>query len=115
VVDRFLTTRWELEHWLLGKNPLCDYLVKNTVEEAESYAAGKPWSRVIWDVTAVAWLVNDRGRFLRSRLVPAPIPEYDHRYADAPERHMMRYVEYINRDALFADLIARLTASSDKA
>ncbi len=115
VVDRFLTTRWELEHWLLGKNALCDYLVKNTIEEAESYAAGKPWSRVIWDVTAVAWLVNDRGRFLRSRLVPTPIPEYDHRYADAPERHMMRYVEHINRDALFADLVARLTAPTEKA
>ncbi len=109
VVDRFLTTRYELEHWLSGKNALCDYLVSNTVSEAESYAAGHPWSRVIWDVTAVAWLVNDRDRFLSSRLVPAPIPEYDHRYADAPERHWMRYVDYVNRDALMEDLIRRLT------
>ena len=111
VVDRFLTTRYELEHWLAGKNELCDYLVRNTVEEAERYAAGKPWSRVIWDVTAVAWLVNDDDRFLHTRLVPAPIPEYDDRYADAPERHLMRVADRVDRDALFADLVRRLTES----
>ena len=47
VVDRFMTTRYELEHWLGGKNELCDYLVENTIEEAESYAKGTPWTRVI--------------------------------------------------------------------
>lgn len=109
VVDRFLTTRYELEHWLGGKNALCDYLVRNTVEEAEKYASGTPWSRVIWDVTAVAWLVNDNDRFLHTRLVPAPIPEYDDRYADAPERHLMRVADRVDRDALFADLVRRLT------
>lgn len=109
VVDRFLTTRYELEHWLGGKNALCDYLVQNTVGEAERYAAGRPWSRVIWDVTAVAWLVNDGGRYLHTRLVPAPIPEYDDRYADAPERHLMRVADRVDRDALFADLVRRLT------
>lgn len=109
VVDRFLTTRYELEHWLGGKNALCDYLVRNTVEEAEKYASGTPWSRVIWDVTAVAWLVNDNDRFLHTRLVPAPIPEYDDRYADAPERHLMRVADRVDRDTLFADLVRRLT------
>ena len=108
VADRFQTTRYELEHWLGGKNALCDYLVSNTIEEAEYYAPGQPWSRVIWDVTAVAWLVNDGDRFLQSRLVPAPVPEYDNRYADAPDRHLMRYVYAVNRDALFADLVRRL-------
>ncbi len=109
VADRFLTTRYELEHWLGGKNALCDYLVHNTVGEAERYAAERPWSRVIWDVTAVAWLVNDGERFLHTRLTPAPIPEYDNRYADAPERHLMRTADWVNRDALFADLVRRLT------
>ena len=109
VADRFLTTRYELEHWLGGKNDLCDYLVRNTIGEAERYAADRPWSRVIWDVTAVAWLVNDGGRFLHTRLIPAPIPEYDGRYADAPERHLMRAADRVDRDALFADLVRRLT------
>ncbi len=109
VVDRFATSRYELEHWLLGKSPLCDYLVKNTVQEAESYAAGKPWTRVIWDVTAVAWLVNDGNRFMRGELRHSPIADYDHRYAFDYDRHFIRYVASINRDALFADLFDKLT------
>ncbi len=109
VVDRFTTSRYELQHWLLGKNPLCTYLAENTIKEAESYAAGKPWTRVIWDVTAVAWLLDDNGRFFASDLRPAPIPEYDHHYAVDQRRHLMRYVSGVNRDALFEDLFRRLT------
>jgi inosine-uridine nucleoside N-ribohydrolase len=109
VADRLLVSRHELEHWLIGKNPLADYLARNTIEEAESYAAGKPWTRVIWDLTAVAWLVNDGDRFMRSRLLPAPIPEHDGHYADAPANHLYSYVNYIFRDALIEDLFRRLT------
>ncbi len=108
VVDAFATSRYELEHWLGGKNPLCDYLVAHTVEAAESYAAGKPWTRVIWDVTAVAWLLNDGDRFMSSRLIPSPVPEYDKHYATLTDRHLIRYVYHINRDALFADLFRKL-------
>lgn len=104
VVDRFITGRYELERWLGGKNALCDYLLKNTVDEAESYAAGRPWTRAIWDVAAVAWLLNDHSRFMHDRLIPAPLPEYDKQYALDPDAHLIRYVYHINRDALFADL-----------
>jgi len=108
IVDHFTTTRPELEYWLKGKNPLCDYLVEKAIDEAERYAAGKPWSRVIWDVTAVAWLLNDGERFMESELIPSPIPEYNNRYLTDPNRHPIRYVTAIRRDALFEDLFARL-------
>ena len=108
VVDKFTTSRYELEHWLKGKNPLCDYLGRHTVEEAESYAAGTAWTRVIWDVTAVAWLLNDDGRFMADELRHSPIPEYDNRYAFDNTRHFMKYVSSINRDALFTDLFQKL-------
>lgn len=103
VVDHFSTSKYELQHWLKGANPLCDYLCDHTVNAADSYAAGKPWTRVIWDVTAVAWLV-DAPRFLADRLIPSPIPEYDFHYAINAQRHLIRYVYAINRDALFEDL-----------
>lgn len=104
VVDRFATSKYELQHWLQGKNALCDYLYENTVAEAESYAAGKPWTRVIWDVTAVAWFLNADEKFMKTRLIPSPIPEYDMHYAVSENRHFIRYVYQIDRDALFADL-----------
>lgn len=108
VVDRFCTSKYELEHWLKGKNVLCDYLYENTVREAESYAAGKPWTRTIWDVTAVAWLLNEDSRFMRHKLIPSPIPEYDETYSFPADRHLIRYVFWINRDALFDDLFRKL-------
>lgn len=101
VVSAFYTTKPELEYWLRGKNALCDYLCDHTIEEAESYAKGRVWSRVIWDVTASAWLLNDNGRYMDSVLEPAPIPEYDHHYGFDPHRHFIRRVTHINRDALF--------------
>jgi hypothetical protein len=67
----------------------------------------KSWTRVIWDVTSVAWLLD--GNYTLDRLEPSPIPEYDHHYARDPRRHPIRYVYHINRDRLFADLIFKLT------
>jgi len=108
VVSTFTTTGPELDYWLRGKNPLCDFLVKNTVDEVKTYAEGKVWSRVLWDVTAVGWLLNDEHRFLHSRLIPTPVPEYDHHWGSAPLNPLCRYVYHVNRDALLGDLFAKL-------
>ena len=109
VVSSFTVSGPELEYWLVGKNPLSDYLARNTINEANSYAAGRPWTRVIWDVTAVAWLLNEKDCFMRSRLIPSPIPEYDNHYAFDPRRHFIRYVYSIQRDRLMQDLFEKLT------
>lgn len=109
VVSEFATTGSELKHWLIGKTPLSTYLAENTINEAEGYAAGRPWSRVIWDVTAIAWLLNDNDRFMESRLITAPIPTYDNLYSFGGGEHLMRYVYSINRDALINDLFDKIT------
>ena len=96
----------ELNYWLKGKNPLCDYLVKHTVEEAEKYEPSSCWTRAVWDITAVAWLLDER--FTQSKLVRAPIPEYDFHYAYDDTRHLMRYIYHVNRDLIFEDLFQKL-------
>ena len=108
VVSSLSTTGPELNYWLRGKNALCDYLVQNTVDEAESYAKGRAWSRVIWDVTGVSWLLNDNQRFMRSRLMPTPLPGYDHRWHFPEGTPLCRYVYYVSRDDIFSDLFATL-------
>ncbi len=108
VVSAFYVSGPELEYWLKGQNPLCDYLCSHTVEAAEEYAKGRAWSRVIWDVTAVAWLLNDGDRFMFSEVIPAPIPQYDHHYSHDVRRHPMRRVTFINRDALMNELFDAL-------
>ena len=108
VVDALKTTGPELKEWLKEKNALCDYLCENTVLEAEQYASGKPWSRVIWDISAVAWLVDWEGKMVWDKLIPAPIPEYDYQYGHSFLRHPIRQVWKVERDAIFEDLFTRL-------
>jgi inosine-uridine nucleoside N-ribohydrolase len=107
VVSAFRTTGPELEYWLRGKNELCDYLVDSVLKEVEKMEGSSCWSRVIWDVTAVAWLLD--GNFMSDRLEHSPIPEYDHRYAFDRNRHMIKYVYSINRDQLFEHLFKTLS------
>ena len=110
VVSAFTVSKPELEYWLVNKNPLADYLARNTIREVEDRPnyTERVWTRVIWDVTAVAWLLNDGDRFMSSSFEHAPIPEYDKEYAHSSTRHFMRYVYYIKRDALMGDLFAKL-------
>ena len=106
VVSAFTTSGPELEYHLRGKNKLCDYLIDTTREEALRCGGGPAWTRAIWDVTAVAWLLD--GDFEEDCLIHSPIPEYDDRYSFDYRRHFIRYVYHIKRDNLFADLFEKL-------
>ena len=109
VVSAFTLSEPELVCWLKGKNPLTDYLVDITIREMGNRVKNSIWSKVIWDVTAVAWLLNDKERFMSSRLITAPIPSYDNLYSKNPNGHLMRYVYQIKKDALMIDLINKLS------
>ena len=109
VVSTFTTTEPEMRYWLSGKNELCDYLVDNTVNEANAYAKGKVWSRVIWDVCTIGWLLNDGNAFMHDKLINTPSPEYDDVWAMQPDRPLCKYVYVINRDALMGDLFEKLS------
>jgi inosine-uridine nucleoside N-ribohydrolase len=107
VVSEFKTTGPELEYWLRGKNKLCDYLIDATIKEGQRMGVSC-WSRVIWDVTAVAWLLD--GDFMYDRLEHSPIPEYNDKYRFDESRHLIRYVYAINRDKLFEHLFMTLAS-----
>lgn len=109
VVSGFSLSGPELMHWLGGRDPLCDYLARNAIREAETYAKGKPWTRVIWDVTAVAWLLDEKGEMLYDRVMPRPVPEYDNLWGEDPNMPLCKYVYYIRRDLLLRDMVSRLT------
>ncbi|MDR0326204.1 MAG: nucleoside hydrolase, partial [Oscillospiraceae bacterium] len=106
VVSELRTTGPELGYWLRGKNELCEYLVRHTNDEVASYAGGTAWSRVIWDVSAVAWFIDPH--FTSGRVAPSPICGYDHRYSFDAARHPCRVIDAIDRDKIFTDLFKTL-------
>lgn len=109
VVDVFHVSKQQLEYYFIGKNALSDYLAKNTVAEAENYAKNRAWTRVIWDVVAIAWLLNDQNKFMNQTLVKRRLPTYEHQYEIVESEKKMAYVYHVNYDALFNDLVQKLT------
>lgn len=112
VVTHFATSGPELDYWLKDKgSAVADFLVGRCYGEANKYAKDKVWTRVIWDVTAVAWLMNDDNRFMSGKIMPRPVITYDRQYAYSYHRQPMLYIDVINRDALMRDLFARILRS----
>ena len=110
VVSEFRISEADLDTWLIGKTVLFDYLAQNTKRAANSYAKGKPWTRVIWDVCAVAWLLNDGDKFMRTRKIKTHLPEYGKNsgYEREPLDIDMCYVYYIRRDELMEDMFLKI-------
>jgi hypothetical protein len=74
------------------------------------YHKHKAWSRIIWDVAAPAWLLNDNNRFLLGRVEDRILPAYEgHRYEERPINGKMLYIHAVNRDELMDDLFEKLT------
>ncbi|CAM3301860.1 nucleoside hydrolase [Vagococcus fessus] len=107
VISAFTTTGPELEYWLKGKNAFCDYMIEKTEEEARICYGGKVWSRAIWDVVPVAWLLD--GEFMLDTLIKSPIMQYNDYYSFDPRRHFIKYVYRIERDNLMNDLFTKIS------
>ena len=103
VISHFHTTIPELKFYLEGKNELSDYLYNIVVEYSQGRDA---WSKVIWDVTAVAWLVNPS--WVPTNIVHSPILTDQVTYSVDHSRHFIRMAYSVNRDAIFRDLFAKL-------
>ncbi len=103
VTTHLQTTVIELEHYLSGKNALCDYLV-GIVKDYESnpYA----WSKVIWDIATIAYLINPD--WVPTHLVHSPILTDNITWSVDTGRHLIRYAYYLHRDPIFRDLFRRL-------
>jgi len=106
VVSHLTTTEPELRHHMKGKSAVGDYLYKFTCETAVHEGGNAAWSRVIWDISTIAWLLG--GELVRDAVIPAPMPSYDHGYIHDPGRHFMKVAYYVNRDAVFLDLFEKL-------
>ena len=106
VCDHLSTTVPELDYYLGGKGKLCDYLV----DIVRSYNVNNIpcWSKVIWDISAVAVLALPQS--LDMVVVPTPILSDNSTYSFDGARHHMIYVRSLNRDRIFAELFPLLTA-----
>ncbi|MDI4648627.1 nucleoside hydrolase [Cohnella hashimotonis] len=107
VVSHLTTTLSELREHVRDKGPLGQYLYETFLGCMDDHTGR---SRVIWDLSAVAWLV--RPDWCPSELTPSPLVTDDCRWAEAEGRHPIRYVTHVDRDEIFQDLFAKLGQAS---
>lgn len=103
VASHLLATVPELEAFLKGCNPVCDALVELFSAYADDPFA---WAKEIWDVSVIGFLVDPA--WTASAIVPAPILSLEGNYSHDPARHFMREVQWLNRNAIFRDMYAKL-------
>ena len=108
VASHLITTVTELEAYLDGKSRIGSYLTGIVRDYAENRFA---WSKVIWDISAPAYLINPS--WIESSLVTSPILTPELRWEDSPGRHPMRRVHGISRDGIFGDLFRKLAAAPE--
>jgi inosine-uridine nucleoside N-ribohydrolase len=107
VVTHFRTTVPEMEHYLSGKGVTAEYLLEIFKGHREDHFA---WSKVLWDMTAVAWLINPD--WLPSHLVHSPIVTDQYTFSFDDSRHFIRSVYFVHRDPIFKDFFVKLGKES---
>ncbi len=103
VVTHFATTVPEMERYVGGRGAIGDYLLKIF---KEYHADHRGWSKVLWDMTAVAWLIQPRD--LPSHLVHSPIVTDNYTISFDDGRHLIRSVYFVRRDPIFRDFFTKL-------
>jgi len=106
VTTHLHTTIPELEQHLYGKSDIGDYLVNIVKEYTENPFA---WSKVIWDVSTIAWLVNPE--WVYTHLVHSPILTQDVTWSFDQSRHFIRSAYFMDRDKIFGDLFKKLSSN----
>ena len=107
VVSGFTLSEPEMDRWLAGKSALADYLCDATREYVEHRYPGMPWAKPIWDVTAVAWLMNEDERYMFSESQKRRLSDYENQY-EQPLEQEMEYVYHIRRNELMDDMLRRI-------
>ena len=108
VASHLLTTLTELEACVAGRGAIGDYLV----EIFRAYHRDhRGWAKEIWDIAAVAWLVNPT--WIPTVLAPSPILTDDVTWASAPNRHPIREALFVHRNPIFRDLFDKLEARAE--
>lgn len=105
VTSHLLTTVSELEAYVRGRGAIGDYLVDIVKGYHEDHVG---WSKVIWDIATIAYLINDR--WVPTELVHSPLLTNQVTWSVDRSRHLIRYATYIHRDPIFRDLFNKLEA-----
>lgn len=113
VVSHLHCTVPEIERHVEPRGEIGKFLAMRFNEHGKEHGKNPVgWSKEIWDMAPVAWLLN--ADWAPSALVPTPILTDQLTYSVDRRRHLMRYVTYIHRTPVMRDFFAKLEARSER-
>ena len=107
VTEHLRTTQAELVRFVQGRGAIGDYLFSIFSHHYDDHWAR---SKEIWDLGAVAYLVNPA--WCDSVLIHSPILTDSETWSFDPHRHLIREVRSLQRDPIFADLFHKLAQAA---
>lgn len=103
VASHLQTTLSEVREYVKDQGPVGEYLYNTYKNCSPDHFA---YSRVIWDISAVAYLINDA--WTPHCLTHSPRLSEDASWIRDTDRHLIRYVNHVQRDPIFRDLFGKL-------
>ena len=107
VTTHLSTTKAEMEFYLKGKGRIAEYLLK--IFKQFRHGSDVGYSKVIWDMTTVAWVVNQN--WIPTQIIHSPVITEDYTYSINPNRHLMRVAYFVKRNPVFNDFFNKLTSN----
>lgn len=103
VTSHLHTTLSEMKQFVKGKGEIGDFLTMRFEEYHDNHYA---YSKVIWDLAAIAYLVNHH--FIPTQIIHSPVLTDQCTYSVDASRHFIRYAYHVDRDAIFRDFFTKL-------
>lgn len=107
VSSHLLTTLPEIEAHVRGKGAIGDFLADRYSSIVDDHFGR---SRVIWDISTIAWLLNPEA--VPTELVHSPVLSDRLTWSRDTSRHLIRCATFVHRDAVFQDLFRKLERSA---
>ncbi|MEM7345823.1 MAG: nucleoside hydrolase [Chloroflexota bacterium] len=105
VTTHLRSTVPEIERYVQGQGAIGDYLAETFKSYSDDHFG---WSKEIWDMIAVAYLINPD--WVPTQLVHSPIVTDQVTWSFDSSRHLIRYASYVERDPIFRDFFMKLAA-----
>jgi len=103
VASHLLTTVSELETHIENKSEIGKYLTQIVKAYSEDHFA---WSKVIWDISAVAYLINPA--WVQTEIVHSPVLTEKVTWSVDKSRHFIKTAVSLDRDSIFKDLFNKI-------
>jgi len=103
VASHLMTTVAELEKHIDGKSSIGSYLTQIVREYSEDHYA---WSKVIWDISTIAYLVNPK--WILTHIVYSPVLTDQVTWSVDQSRHFIKSAYHVDRNAIFKDLFRKI-------